>query len=79
MWFVISLKSRPCEKADYRTSALLKTLKINLIYPKKKQTFKIARVRKSAREFSYGLDIKFKFSEKATKIDKIFTVDFTFT
>ena len=59
MW---PLKSRPCENslADFCTSALLKGLKINLLYPKKAngRAFRSAEVQKSARELSDGLDTK---------------------
>ena len=55
------LKSRPCENslADFCIFALLKALKINLIYSKKVdgQAFKSKEVQKSAREFSQGLNL----------------------
>ena len=57
---LLKLKTRPFEKfrADFCTSsAFLKALKINLIYPEKKQMVKISEVRKSDRE-SHGLDLR---------------------
>ena len=55
-------ESRPCENSlvDFCNSALLKALKINLLYPKKYRcsNFRSAKVRKSAREFSHGLDFR---------------------
>ena len=54
------LKSRPFENSlvDFCISALLKALKINLLYPKKAngQAFRSAEVQKSARKFSHSLD-----------------------
>ena len=59
---VTRLKSRPCEKflADLYISALLKTLRINLLYFKKTdgQAFNSGEVQKSAEEFSHGLDFR---------------------
>ena len=59
-----ALELRPCGNclADFCTSALLKALKINLIYSKKikksdGQAFRVAEVQKSAGEFSNGLDL----------------------
>ena len=61
---IMELKLRPSENslADFCTSALMKALKINLLYSKKVygEAFWNAEVQKSAGEFSHGLDIKSK-------------------
>ena len=44
--------------ADFGTSAFLKALKINLLYPVKKADGQVFRVLKSARELSHGLDFR---------------------
>ena len=59
---MLTLKLRPFEKflADFGTSALLKALKINLLFTLKNadgQAFRSAEVRKYARDFSHDLNL----------------------
>ena len=60
-----SFKTIPCENSlvDFCTSALLKPLKINLLYSKK--SFRSAEVQKSAKEFSHGLNLRRPKSSEA--------------
>ena len=69
-------------KRFYLTFALLKNLKINLLYPKKGRwpAFRFADLQKSARQFSHGLGISmcYTLSSKTledTKAQAVFYVD----
>lgn len=61
--------------ADFFTSALLKPLKVNLLYPKKSdgEAYRSAEVQNFTIEFSHGLDIS---SIRINLIEKIFVFVF---
>ena len=62
-----SFETKSCENSlvDFCTSALLKALRINLLYSKK--AFRSAEVWKSAREFSHGLSFRRPKSSEAKR------------